>query len=163
MKQFSEKQKEEIYKEFFSDNKEQVNLEKLGNVVLSQSKEEKKCKELLRGIFAGLSNNVNKIVLYLPKTNQIVTLVKGRGGNLTDEEKNEGYVGYIKFYVSDFDGKSFFRGDSGSYLYRKDAEGKALKEMVFDVLTSYCNDFCQIFKDFILLYFESNKTNKSTG
>ncbi len=160
MNHLSKEEKEELLKEFKNDKDDRVILEKLGNVVLSQTKEEKKCREMLRGLFAGLSNNVNKIVLFLPKTNQIATLVQGKGGNLTDEEKSEGYVGYIKYYISDFDGKSYFRGDSGTFLYRSDRDGRPLKEQVYDVMTAYCDDFCMIFKDIILLFFE---TNKSTG
>ena len=163
MKQLSKEEKEELLKEFKTDKNDRVLLEKLGNVVLSQTKEEKRCREMLRGVFGGLSNNVNKIVLFLPKTNQIATLVQGKGGNLTDEEKREGYVGYIKYYISDFDGKVFYRSDSGTFLYRKDREGRPLKEQVYDVMTAYCDDFCMIFKDFILLHFETNKNNKSTG
>ena len=160
MRKFSEEERKEIYQEFKTDRNDNIILEKLGNVIINQRKEEVRCKELLRGLFAGLSKNVNKIVMYLPKTNQIATLVMGRGGNLTEEEKSEGYVGYVKFYISDFDGKSYYRGDSGTFLYRKDREGRPLKELVYDVLSTYCDDFCYIFKDFILLHFE---TNKSTG
>lgn len=159
MNKLSEEEKQELLNEFETDKNDRLNLERLGNVVLSQSKEEKRCRETLRGVFAGLSSNVVKIVLYLPKTNQIATFVQGRGGNLTEEEKQEGYVGYVKFYMSDFDGKSFFRGDSGTFLYRKDLKDRPLKEYVYDVLASYCDDFCLIFKDFILLYFESAKKN----